>query len=96
MLASMRPSQAAKHQRKRVYPGTRPESTLGVLVVSIGGTTPIGAPVMGWLAEQFGTRATFALAGTCTAIAAVIAYVFMRRTVVVADEPHHSPLSRAR
>ena len=69
---------------------------LALLVVSIGGTTPIGAPVMGWLAEQFGTRATFVLAGTCTALAAVIAYVFMRRTVAVADDPHHSPLSRAR
>ena len=54
---------------------------LALLVVSIGGTTPIGAPVMGWLAEQFGTRATFVLAGTLTAIAAVVAYMFMRRTV---------------
>jgi hypothetical protein len=51
---------------------------------------------MGWLAELFGTRATFVLAGTATALAAVIAYVFMWRTVAVADDPHHSPLSRAR
>ena len=32
---------------------------LAMLVVSIAGTTPIGAPAMGWVSEQFGTRATF-------------------------------------
>jgi MFS family permease len=71
---------------------------LALLVVAIGGTTPIGAPLMGWLAEQFGVRATFMLAGVLTAIAAALAYVYLRRA---ADEPddssvHHSPLSRAR
>ena len=71
---------------------------LALLVVAIGGTTPVGAPLMGWLAEQFGVRATFMLAGVLTAIAAALAYVYLRRT---ADEPddssvHHSPLSRAR
>lgn len=71
---------------------------LALLVVAIGGTTPIGAPLMGWLAEQFGVRATFMLAGVLTAIAAALAYVYLRRT---ADEPddssvHHTPLSRAR
>ena len=52
---------------------------LALLVVSIGGTTPIGAPLMGWVAEEFGTRATFVLAGVCTAIAAALAHLYMRR-----------------
>ena len=52
---------------------------LALLVVAIAGTTPIGAPLMGWVAEQFGTRATFVLAGVCTAIAAVLAHLYMRR-----------------
>lgn len=69
---------------------------LALLVVSIGGTTPIGAPVMGWLAEQVGTRATFVLAGVLTAIAATVAYAYLRRTVAVSEDPHHSSLSRAR
>ena len=34
---------------------------------------------MGWVAEQFGTRATFVLAGVCTAIAAVLAHLYMGR-----------------
>lgn len=54
---------------------------LALLVVSIAGTTPVGAPLMGWVAEQFGTRATFVLAGVCTAIAAVLAHLYMRRTI---------------
>jgi MFS family permease len=69
---------------------------LALLVVSIGGTTPIGAPVMGWVAEQVGTRATFLLAGVLTAIAAAVAYVYLRRTAATSDRPHHSSLSRAR
>ena len=52
---------------------------LALLVVAIAGTTPVGAPLMGWVAEQFGARATFVLAGVCTAIAAVLAHLYMRR-----------------
>lgn len=72
---------------------------LALLVVAIGGTTPIGAPVMGWLAEQFGTRATFVLAGVLTAIAAALALRYLRRSTAVEAEPaaaHHSLFSRAR
>ncbi len=69
---------------------------LALLVVSIAGTTPIGAPIMGWVAEHFGTRATFELSGVLTAIAAVVAYVYLRRSVAAPDETHHSSLSRAR
>ncbi len=56
---------------------------LSLLVVAIAGTTPIGAPVMGWLAEQFGTRATFVLAGVLTAIAGALAFLYLRRTTAV-------------
>jgi MFS family permease len=52
---------------------------LAMLVVAIAGTTPIGAPAMGWVSEQFGTRATFALAGVCTAIAAAVVHLYVRR-----------------
>jgi MFS family permease len=53
---------------------------LALLVVAIGGTTPIGAPIMGWLAEHFGTRATFVVAGVLTAVAAAVALWYLRRT----------------
>lgn len=69
---------------------------LALLVVAIGGTTPIGAPVMGWLAEQIGTRATFVVAGVLTAVAAAVASVFLRKTAGNTDVAHQSPLIRAR
>lgn len=66
---------------------------LSLLVVAIGGTTPVGAPLVGWLAEHTGTRATFVIAGVATALAALVAYVYARRVitpgakVVVATAP---------
>jgi MFS family permease len=52
---------------------------LALLVVAMGGTTPVGAPLVGWLAEHFGTRLTFVIAGACTAVAALVAYFYARR-----------------
>ena len=51
---------------------------LAMLVVAIAGTTPIGAPLMGRVSEQFGTRATFALAGVSAAIAAAGVHLYVR------------------
>ena len=63
---------------------------LALLVVAMGGTTPIGGPLLGWLSEHFGIRATFAFAGICTALAAVALYWYVRRTVgrTREDSPH--------
>jgi MFS family permease len=52
---------------------------LSLLVLAIAGTTPIGAPLMGWLAEQVGTRTTFAVTGAVSATAATLAYMYNRR-----------------
>ena len=43
------------------------------------GTTPIGGPLVGWLAEVIGARATFASTGIATLAAAVVAGVGLRR-----------------
>ena len=71
---------------------------LALLVVAIAGTTPIGAPLMGWVAEHFGVRPTFVLAGVLTAVAAAVAYAYLRRTTDERETAtsHHSSLSRAR
>ena len=71
---------------------------LALLVVAIAGTTPIGAPLMGWVAEHFGVRPTFVLAGVLTAVAAALAYAYLRRTTDERETAtsHHSSLSRAR
>jgi MFS family permease len=52
---------------------------LGLLVVALAGTTPIGAPLLGWMSEHFGTRLTFIFAGACTALAALVTYLYVRR-----------------
>jgi MFS family permease len=43
------------------------------------GTTPIGSPIVGWLAESVGVRATFALTGIATLGAALAAWAWMGR-----------------
>jgi MFS family permease len=67
---------------------------LALLVVAIAGTTPIGAPLMGWVAQEFGTRATFVLAGVCTAIAALLAHLYMRRANGSQDAVAATPAQR--
>jgi predicted MFS family arabinose efflux permease len=67
---------------------------LALLVVSIGGTTPIGAPLMGWVAQEFGTRATFVLGGVCTAIAAALAHLYMRRATADKEQVATVPAQR--
>jgi MFS family permease len=49
------------------------------------GTTPVGAPVVGWLAEAFGTRAALVVPGALSLVvtgALVLAYLWVRRSDV--------------
>jgi predicted MFS family arabinose efflux permease len=52
---------------------------LSLLVLSTAGTSPVGAPLVGWLANTYGTRASFLVAGVATAIAGVFTYVYLQR-----------------
>jgi MFS family permease len=45
------------------------------------GTTPIGSPLVGWLAEAIGTRQTFAATGIATLVAAVAAWAWLGRSI---------------
>jgi MFS family permease len=46
---------------------------MGLWVVVFIGTTPIGAPIVGWVAQQFGPRAGLALGGAAVLVAAGLA-----------------------
>lgn len=48
------------------------------MMVFMGGT-PIGAPLIGWIGEVFGARATLAVGAMATGLAALIAMVFLLR-----------------
>jgi predicted MFS family arabinose efflux permease len=52
---------------------------MSLLSVALVGTTPLGGPLMGWLAEVIGIRFTFALGGVATAVAAVASFLWVRR-----------------
>lgn len=60
---------------------------MSLLVVAIGGTTPIGAPVVGWVAGELGTRAAFGLVGTGTVLAAAAVAAYLRRALRDGPEP---------
>lgn len=51
------------------------------------GTAPIGAPIVGWVAQQFGPRAGLALGGTAVLVAAVFALWLARSRHVFEARP---------
>jgi MFS family permease len=52
---------------------------MGLYTITIVGTTPIGGPLMGWIAEQFGPRWAYGMGGLVTiAAAAVFGTVLLR------------------
>jgi MFS family permease len=52
---------------------------ISILVLCIGGTTPFGAPLVGWSSNEFGTRATFAFTAVGTLVASVAVAAYLRR-----------------
>jgi MFS family permease len=73
---------------------------MGVYLLVFMGGTPIGSPLVGWLAEAVGVRWTLALCGVSTALAAVVAaYVLAWRTdrrimASVTSRPHLAVVPR--
>jgi MFS family permease len=59
------------------------------------GSTPIGAPLVGWLAEAAGPRAGLVLGGTAALVAAIGARVAFARTQAATDEAAAAPSSSA-
>jgi len=52
---------------------------LALQTILLMGTTPIGAPLLGWLADNRGGRAPLVVGGIASMIAAVIGYITSRR-----------------
>ncbi|MEO5899185.1 MAG: MFS transporter [Ilumatobacteraceae bacterium] len=55
------------------------------------GGTPLGAPVLGWVAEQWGARWTLIGGGGLTALGTLLATLFMSRNQGVRFTPHLRP-----
>ncbi|CAB5042685.1 unannotated protein [freshwater metagenome] len=53
---------------------------MGIYVLVLIGSAPIGSPLVGWLAEAVGTRFTIAFGGAVTCLAALIVMIISRRS----------------
>jgi MFS family permease len=63
--------------------GATPEMrgrVMGLFAVVFLGTTPIGGPLVGWIAEQLGPRAALGIAAGVTALAGAVVLLSLRRT----------------
>ena len=51
---------------------------LSIYVLLFNGTTPIGGPLIGWVAQQFGADVALAVGGATAVVAAGLAYLWLR------------------
>ena len=62
------------------------------------GTTPIGAPIVGWVSQQFGPRAGLALGGVAILVTLVAfaawQWASSRRRAAMVDRPQERPNER--
>ncbi len=58
---------------------------VALLVVAIGGTTPIGGPLVGWIGDRYGARTTLVVAAVGTALGAYATLRYLRRRGVPSE-----------
>ncbi|HSK97698.1 MAG TPA: MFS transporter, partial [Euzebyales bacterium] len=51
---------------------------MALWTVALLGSTPVGAPIVGWIGELAGARAGLAVGGAATLLAAMVAYAYRR------------------
>jgi MFS family permease len=56
---------------------------VSLLVVAIGGTTPIGGPLVGWIGEEWSARVAFVIGGVSTALAVLGTRLYLARRSAV-------------
>ena len=61
---------------------------MALYVLVFMGGTPVGAPLIGALAEAFGPRSSIVLGGAVVAVSGVVAAVVMTRVRGLRLEPH--------
>lgn len=58
---------------------------MSFLSIALGGTTPLGAPLVGFIAEHLGPRLALAVGGLATGIASVFTVLYLRRSGLLPD-----------
>jgi MFS family permease len=69
---------------------------MAIYAVVFLGTTPFGAPLVGWVAERYGARAGFVLGAVAVLLAAAAALWLHRRRQVFEAAPRRAPVGRDR
>jgi len=64
---------------------------IGVYTTVFAGSTPIGAPIVGWLASAFSTEVALVTGGAIAIVAAVFAGIWLRRGGLEAVPPAAAP-----
>jgi MFS family permease len=68
-------------------PGMRGRVIAILLAIALGGT-PVGAPIVGWIADSFGPRWALGAGATAGLLAAMVAIVYLaRRRAAKVGEP---------
>jgi predicted MFS family arabinose efflux permease len=73
----------AQAANQRVQLGVDPQfrgRVMALHVLVFFGTTPVGAPIVGWIAEEYGARASIWLGGLASLAAMLVALVQLRRS----------------
>ena len=71
--------------------GTTPEMrgrVMGLYMLVFLGGTPLGSPLVGWVAEQFGPRMSLIAGGVISALAAVMAVLLLARRAACPPESY--------
>jgi MFS family permease len=85
----------AQAANQRVQLGTDPEfrgRVMALYVLVFFGTTPIGAPLIGWCAEEFGPRPSIWAGGLISVLCALVVAVVQVRRAKAAVRVHLRPL----
>jgi MFS family permease len=53
---------------------------MALFAVTFLGTTPIGGPLVGWIAERFGPRSALGVAAAATVLVGLVGLAGVRRT----------------
>ncbi|MDI2036256.1 MFS transporter [Paenarthrobacter nitroguajacolicus] len=53
--------------------------TMALFVIAVGGTSPVSAPLLGWLCETVGVRATLMIGGTGCVLMTLVVWFYLRR-----------------
>src|SRR5919197_39077 len=73
---------------------SRPElrgRVMALYMVMFMGTTPIGGPVVGWVAQTLGARAGLAIGGVAAIVTAVVVLLWLRRPAAPVPVPVEEP-----